>query len=195
MDLAKTVEEFISKHDQWHNELELLRSIIKKTELNESLKWGMPTYTIRNKNVVGIAGFKHHFGMWFFQGVFLSDPHKLLINAQEGKTKAMRQLRFDQIEQIDEGIIMSYLEEAIQNAKDGKEVKPEKKPLVIKGLLAQALSTDKTLNEAFNNFTPGKQKEFAEYISSAKREATQISRLEKCIPMIIKGIGLNDKYR
>ena len=195
MELAKSVEEFLNKTDQWSKELALLRSIILKTELRETLKWGMPTYTLGKKNVVGISGFKHHFGLWFFQGVFLSDPHKLLMNAQEGKTKAMRQLRFDNINQVDEGIILSYLEEAIQNSKDGKEVKPEKKALVIEGLLKEALSKDAALNEAFDRFTPGKKKEFAEYITSAKREATQISRLEKCIPMIIKGIGLNDKYR
>ena len=195
MEMAKSVDEFLNNNDNWRTELELLRSIIMKTELNETLKWGMPTYTLGKKNVVGISGFKHHFGLWFFQGVFLSDPQGLLINAQEGKTKAMRQVRFDNIDQINEGVILSYLEEAIQNTRDGKEMKPEKKALVIDGILKEALEKDNGLKEAFSRFTPGKQKEFVEYISSAKREATQVSRLEKSIPMILKGTGLNDKYR
>jgi len=89
-----SVEEYIEEGSKWTNELRELRRILLKTEFEETLKWSIPTYTINGKNVAGIAGFKDYFGIWFFNGVFLKDEEKVLINAQEGKTKAMRQWRF-----------------------------------------------------------------------------------------------------
>lgn len=119
----------------------------------------------------------------------------MLINAQEGKTRGMRQWRFDDVGQIDESLILQYLEEAIQNQKAGREIKPEKKALVIPDELKEALSADSTLTEAYDALTPGKRKEYAEYISEAKRLATKLSRLDKIKPMILSGKGLNDKYK
>jgi uncharacterized protein YdeI (YjbR/CyaY-like superfamily) len=186
----------MTKVDNWPEALSRLNEIISKTELVETKKWGMPVFTINGKNVVGYAGMKNHFGLWFYNGVFLSDPYGVLINAQEGKTKAMRQWRFESIDEIDEAKILEYLQEAIQNEKEGKSWKAEKgTEIEIPNLLDTKLKDDSKLKEAFESFTPFKQKEFIEYISEAKREATKISRLEKIIPMIQKGIGLNDKYR
>lgn len=191
----ETVEEFIESEKQWKEELIKLRKIINSTELEEAVKWGMPVYTVKGKNVVGIGAFKAYFGVWFYQGVFLKDKHKKLINAQEGKTKAMRQWRMESAGEIDEKILIEYLEEAIQNQKDGKEIKPEKKALVIPDELKRMLEERSDVNEAFEKFTPGKQKEFAEYISDAKQDATKQKRLEKIAPMILENVGLNDKYK
>ena len=192
---AKSVTDYIQNHPSWSSELSILREIIKKTELVETIKWGMPTYTINNKNVLGFSGFKEHFGIWFFQGVFLKDDQKLLINAQEGKTKGQRQMRFKKTQELDEGIILSYINEAIQNQKDGKVIKIEKKPLIVPPLLQDAFDQDTSLNNAFDQLGLSKKREFTEYIDSAKREETKIARMDKIIPLIIKGIGLNDKYR
>ncbi|WP_373399916.1 DUF1801 domain-containing protein [Algoriphagus halophilus] len=184
------------KNDQWKEALSLLNQIISKTELVETTKWGMPVFTLNDKNVVGYTGFKTHFGLWFYNGVFLSDPYQVLINAQEGKTKAMRQWRFESIEDIDEQKILEYLQEAIQNEKDGKSWKVEKSgEIEIPELLEGRLQADKTLKTSFERLTPFKQKEYIEYITEAKREATKMNRLEKIIPMILEGKGLNDKYR
>ncbi|WP_268035373.1 YdeI/OmpD-associated family protein [Algoriphagus sp. PAP.12] len=186
----------MKQEEKWNEALHRIHEIISKTELVETEKWGMPVFTINGKNVVGYAGMKNHFGLWFYNGVFLSDPYGVLINAQEGKTKAMRQWRFESIEEIDEAKILEYLHEAIQNEKEGKSWKAEKgAEMEIPEQLEEILQADSKLKEAFESFTPFKQKEFIEYISEAKREATKISRLEKIIPMIQKGIGLNDKYR
>ena len=195
MKRAKSVDEYLKSNNNWLKELQHLRSVILQTELVETIKWGMPTYTINGKNVVGMSGFKEHFGLWFFQGVFLKDPENKLLNAQEGITKAMRQMRFKNINEIDASIILSYLEEAIQNQKDGKVVKPERKSLVIPHLIKEALGADALLKEAFNQFSLSKKREFSEFIENAKREETKLSRVQKIIPMIIKGIGLNDKYK
>lgn len=195
MEMSKTVEEYLTKHPEYEKELSLLRKIILKTELVETVKWGIPTYTINNKNVVGIGAFKSYVGLWFFNGSFLKDTSNLLINAQEDKTKGMRQMRFSNVEEIDQKVIHAYLIEAIENQKQGKEIKPEKKPLLIPDELKEALSADSQLSEAFDGLTPGKRKEYAEYISDAKQAKTKLTRLEKITPMIRSGVGLNDRYK
>lgn len=195
MEMAKSVEEYIEKQVDYADALELLRELFCSTELQETVKWGMPTYTINGKNVVGFNAFKNHFGIWFFNGVFLSDPHNMLRNAQEGKTKGMRQLRFTCLEDIDKSIVLDYLLEAIENQKKGLEIKPEKKPLLIPEELEKIFNTNKELAAIFNSLTLTKKREFADYISSAKREETRQKRVEKIIPMILNNIGLNDKYR
>lgn len=190
------VDTYIQKKKGWEKELIFLRELIGKTELVETIKWGSPVYTIDGKNVLGMAAFKSYVGIWFFQGVFLSDPHRMLVNAQDGVTKALRQIRFQSIEEMDASILLEYFHEAIQNQKEGKELKPTKtKEILIPVELKSTLNANNLLNEAFNTLTPGKQKEYAEYIEKAKREATKISRLEKIIPMILSGIGLYDKYK
>lgn len=197
MEKIDSIEEYIEKQEKWTDALRLLRSIMISTELEETIKWSIPTYTINKKNVLGFAGFKNHFGIWFFNGVFLKDEHKLLQNAQEGKTKAMLQMRFTSIDQIDKNLVLSYVKEAIENQKAGKEIKPDrrKKETIIPPELQKVLDADASFKNAFNNITPGKQREYCEHIASAKREATKQSRLDKIKPMILEGIGLNDKYK
>lgn len=194
-----SAEEYIEKHDHFKDELTLLRNIILKTELEETIKWSSPVYILNGKNVIGLGAFKHHFGLWFFNGVFLKDEKKLLVNTQDGKTKALRQMRFENMDDIDNAAVLAYINEAIENQKLGKVLKPAKKTtkktLKIPVLLQQALDKDNKLQAAFGSFTAYKQKEFAEYIDSAKRETTKRSRLEKITPMILNGVGLNDKYR
>ena len=195
MEKNKTVEEYLSKRENWKEELITLREILLSTEMDETVKWGMPVYTINNKNVVGIGAFKNYFGLWFYQGSFLNDDSKVLINAQEGVTKGMRQWRFCSADEIDKKLILNYINEAIQNQKDGKEIKAEKKNLEIPQILNIAFDSDLELKAAFEGFTAGKQKEFANYISEAKQDSTKQKRLDKIKPMIISGVGLNDKYR
>ena len=195
MKQAKSVEEYIEKSSQ-QELLQALRTLCLITELEETIKWGMPVYTINNKNIIGIGAFKSYAGLWFFQGVFLEDKYEKLVNAQEGKTKAMRQWRFSSLDEIDEKMILSYLEEAIKNQKEGKEIKAErKKEIIIPPELSSALNEQRELSSAFKNLSYGKQREFADYISEAKRESTKQSRIEKIKPMIIAGTGLNDKYK
>lgn len=190
------VDAYLNKKTEWKEELTLLRSLLTKSELTEDFKWSVPTYTLNGKNVVGMAGFKNHVGLWFFQGVFLSDKHKLLINAQEDKTKGLRQLRFKSIDEMDLNVIQEYIEEAIQNQKDGKEIKIERtRKVSIPPLLKSALSENANLSKAFKGLSPGKQKDYAEHIATAKQDKTKLNRLEKITPMILEGVGLHDKYK
>ncbi|MGI9517579.1 MAG: YdeI/OmpD-associated family protein [Pirellulaceae bacterium] len=192
----KSVEAYIDGHDQWHDELIKLREIANSTELVETVKWGSPTYTINGKNVVGIGAFKSYVGLWFFQGALLDDTNEVLINCQDGKTKAMRQWRFGSGKEIKVRSIKSYIKEAIELAKQGREIKPERgKPVVMPPKLKSALKENKKAGAAFEKLSLGKRREYAEYIAEAKRDDTKVKRLAKIMPMIVAGQGLNDKYR
>jgi uncharacterized protein YdeI (YjbR/CyaY-like superfamily) len=196
MQSTKTVEGFIEKQTTWKEPLVKFREILLATELEESVKWGQPVYALDGKNVLGMGAFKSYVGIWFYQGVFMKDPQDVLINAQEGKTKALRQLRFSSLEEIDYALVQEYVNEAISNQKAGKELKADKKKLLkIPEELQNAFDNDSDLEALFAKFTPGRQREFADYISEAKREATRLDRVKKCVTMIRKGIGLNDKYK
>lgn len=183
------------KNNNWTAELILLKSIIAKTELAETTKWGGPVYVLNGKNVIGIGGFKSYFGIWFYNGVFLKDKKKVLVNAQEGVTKSLRQWRFNAIEEVNEKEVFAYILEAIENEKAGKVIRPTTKKAVRSSELQQELDNNVTLAEAFQQFSLAKQREFHEYIEEAKREPTKLLRIEKIKPMILENIGLNDKYK
>lgn len=181
--------------EKWEEELLLLKSIIDKTQLTETTKWGGPVYVYNKKNVVGIGGFKEYFTIWFFNGVFLKDKKKKLINAQEDVTKSLRQWRFTSKEEVNEKEILEYIAEAIENEKQGKIIKSSKKEAIVSELLEKEMTQNPVLKEAFEKFSPYKQYEFLEYIESAKQDKTKLSRIEKVLPMILANVGLNDKYR
>jgi uncharacterized protein YdeI (YjbR/CyaY-like superfamily) len=196
MKKVNSVDEYIEINSHFSEELTLLRQIITQTELEETLKWNAPVYELKGKNVLGLGAFKNHFGIWFFNGVFLKDKKNLLSSGQE-KTKGLRQMRFESIEDIDKAAVLAYALEAIQNQKLGKEIKPEKKgkSITIPKELKDTFKSNAPLRDAFNSLTPYKQREYAEYIDTAKRAETKQTRLEKITPMVLKGIGLNDKYK
>lgn len=185
------------KTPDWAQEIDCLKSVMAQTPLVETVKWGVPVYTLAGKNLVGIAGFKNFLSLWFYNGVFLKDPANVLYNAQDEKTKALRQWRFENLEQIrsHEETILAYVREAIANEEAGLSHKPVKKELVIPPALQSRLNDNPQLYEAFYNLTPGRQRDYADFISGAKREATQLSRLEKIEPLILAGVGLNDQYK
>jgi len=197
MKKVTSVEEYIENNEHFRDALYLLRDIINKTGLNEAVKWSAPVYDLDGKNVVGLGAFKNHFGIWFFNGIFLKDELNLLVNAQEGKTKALRQMRFESMNDINKDAVLTYVKEAIANQKAGKEIKPDrsKKKTVIPKELQTELNEDKALLSSFNDLSPSKQREYCEYIATAKREPTKLSRLEKIKPMILNGAGLHDKYK
>ena len=189
-------EAYRASKSQWEKELDKLRTILISFDLKECIKWNAPVYTYQGQNLIGLGAFKSYVGIWFFQGALLSDPDQVLFNAQEDKTKAMRQVRFDSQSGIPEDLIRNFIAETIQNHLDGKKVETRKAtPLVLHPLLEKAFQENPKLESAFNLITPYKQKEYCIHLAGAKREATQLKRLEKIIPLILAGKGFNDKYR
>lgn len=191
------VDTFIEE-SQWPKELEFLRGMLLDAGLEETIKWTMPTYMVNKKNLIVIAGFKKFVSIWFFQGVFLKDPLKVLVNASEGKTKAQRQWRFTSLREIKKNkkAIESYIYESIEHSDVGNEIKPRKKQhLATPKPLAEAFKADATFKAAFSRLSPAKKRAYKEYIAEAKREDTKLRRIKKILPMILDGQGLHDKYK
>ncbi len=180
----------------FREELSIIKAILDKTPLEIAIKWGGEVYQMNGKKVVSYGGFKNHFCLWFYDGVFLSDPLKVLINANEEKTKALRQWRFTSAEQINEAAILNYVDEAIKNLEQGITWKPQKsQELAIPDLLMEQFRANNHLELAFSKLSPYKRKEYIEHIQDAKQEKTKIARIEKALPLILAGKGLNDKYK
>ena len=196
MSKAETVDQYIEKHPAWSKELKELRNFMLSYNLEEGIKWGGPVYMLDGKNLFGLGAFKNHYAIWLFQGGLLEKNTSLLVNAQDGKTQAMRQIKFDRSFDLNLKELTGYIDETIALHKQGKKVAAAPpKEFKIAEDLKNRINKDDVLNKAFNNLTPGKQKEYSEYISQAKREETKLSRLEKIMPLILSGKGLNDKYK
>ena len=94
--------------------------------------------------------------------------------------------------------IRAYVKEAIELSRVAKKKSPQKRnvsTVEVPPELHVALRANKKAAAAFNSLTPGRQRDYAEYIATAKRPETKLKRLEKILPMITTGVGLNDKYR
>jgi len=141
-----------------------------------------------------MIGLKNYFALWFYKGVFLNDEAKVLVSADDN-TISLRQWRFTSKADINEELLLQYIYEAIEVEKAGLAVKSEKKAVVIPDLMQEELDTYPDLAEAFNKLTPGKQREYCEFIETAKQQKTKLSRMDKIRPMILAGNGLNDKYK
>ena len=194
----KSVEDFINTREKWQAEITRLREILVSMDLEEGIKWMFPCYTHNKKNVVGIGGFKSYFGLWFYEGASMTDSQGVLTNAQEGKTKDLRQWRMTTAKEIKVRSIRAYVKEAIELSRVAKKKSPQKRnvsTVEVPPELHVALRANKKAAAAFNSLTPGRQRDYAEYIATAKRPETKLKRLEKILPMITNGVGLNDKYR
>lgn len=192
----KSIPDWKRYHAQWEDAIEKIQQILHELPLDREFKWGSDVYTYQGKNVVSYGGFKNHFAIWFYNGVFLKDKDSVLITASGGKTKSLRQWRFQSADEIDTVKIKNYLQEAIQTVIDGKEIKPEKSVLhQPSGLLKETLTKDPSFQRAFDKLSPGKQKEYMEYIDNAKQDKTKTARIEKITSLIKEGKGLHDKYK
>lgn len=192
----KSVDHFMESLEQWKPEITRLREILSTTDLEETLKWSFPCYVYQGKNVAGLGGFKSYFGLWFFQGALMDDPDDVLINAQEGKTKGLRQWRMTNKKEIKVRQIKKYVKAAIAVVESGQEIKPDRsKPLVIHPLLETALAKNKKASASFDKMTLSCKREYANHINEAKKDETKVRRLAKIIPMIVAGGGLHDKYK
>ena len=182
------------KVHNWTEELKLLRSLILDCGLEEESKWGVPTYTYHANNVLILAAFKEYCSISFFKGALLSDEAKIL--EKPGKnTQAARLIKFTDIKEVTQlkSTIKSYIFEAIEIEKAGLEVKFEKNPEPIPEELQVKLDENPKLKSAFEALTPGRQRGYILFFSAPKQSKTRDSRIEKSIPKILKGKGMNDR--
>lgn len=179
----------------WSEEIATIESVFDQTELVPQIKWGTKVYCLGNAKIVAVGGFKHYIAIWFYKGVFLEDKHKVLINAQEGKTKLLRQWRLTSLDELDTTLLIQYINEAIEVERQGLTLEPEEVKLLESTHFNSYMANDQILAMAFKALAPYKQKEYIEHFEQAKQEKTKISRIEKVIPLIREGKGLNDKYK
>lgn len=187
------VETFLRKAKKWQEESYKLRTILAGFPLDEELKWGQPCYTFQGKNVVLIGGFKEYCALLFFKGALMADPHGILV--APGKTQAGRQLRFTGLRQIVamEPTVKDYIAKAIEVEKAGLKVKLKAhSAYTIPEELQRKLEAMPSLKAAFTALTPGRQRAYMFHISAPKLARTRESRVEKCMPRILDGKGLND---
>lgn len=188
------VDFFFDKAQQWKKEFEKLRTIALSTELTEDLKWGCPCYTYEGKNIFLIHGFKEYCALLFFKGALMKDPDHILIQ-QSKNVQAARQIRFTNVEQINDlkEILKAYMFEAVEIEESGAKVEMKKtKEFEMVEEFQYQLDQNPALQEAFKALTPGRQRAYLLHFSSAKQSKTREARIEKCIPQIMDGIGLND---
>ena len=191
--MATTVDQFIQNAKQWKAEMVQLRSILLSCNLEESIKWGQPCYSIQNKNIVIIAAFKSTIDLGFFNGVLLKDPKGLLVKPGEN-TQASRQLRFTSINEIIKlkSVIASYVKEALKNEVDGVKPILDKPEAIVVEELEAIFKKNAKLKKAFTALTPGRQRAYMIYFSGAKQSETRIARIEKHTAGILAGRGIND---
>jgi len=182
------------KVNHWSKELEALRKIVIKSVLDEELKWGMPCYTLNNKNILMISAFKEYACISFFKGVLLKDKEKLL-TAHGESSQSVRMIKFTNSKQIiqQSSIIKAYIEEAIEIENSGKKVEFKKNPEPIPEELIVEFNKDLKFKKAFHELTPGRQRGYIIYFSQPKNTQSKLNRIEKCRENILKGIGLNDR--
>ena len=188
------VDKFLARTKKWQEEFKKLRIIILGCKLTEELKWGVPCYTLQNKNVVLIHGFKEYCAILFFKGALLKDTKGILIRQTEN-VQASRQIRFKGVQEIIkmEKLLKAYINEAIGAEKAGLKVKLKStNEYKIPDEFQAKLDEIPELKTAFKALTPGRQRGYIFYFSAPKRADTRGSRVEQYIPKILYGKGLND---
>jgi len=188
------VDFYFNKAEKWREEIEQLRLIALDCGLTEELKWGCPCYTYRESNIVLIHVFKEYCAFLFFKGALLSDTHDILIQQSEN-VQAARQARFTHIEQItaQRAVLRAYIYEAIEVEKAGLKVNLKKtEDFAVADEFQSKLNTIPALKTAFEALTPGRQKAYLLHFSQPKQSSTREARVEKWMPQILNGKGLND---
>lgn len=188
------VDFFFDKAEKWQKAFEQLRTIVLDCGLTEELKWGCPCYTFEDSNVVLIHGFKEYCALLFFKGALLNDPSSILIQQTENVQSA-RQIRFTHVREIGkmERILKTYIYEAIEVERAGLKVTLKKTAdYTIPEEFQQKLNKSAALKKAFEALTPGRQRAYIFHFSQAKQSKTRQARVEKYIPQILNGKGLED---
>jgi uncharacterized protein YdeI (YjbR/CyaY-like superfamily) len=188
------VDFYFSKAQEWQKEIKKLRTIVLDCGLTEELKWGCPCYTFQKSNIVLIHVFKEYCALLFFKGVLLKDAHGILIQQTEN-VQVGRQIRFTGVREIEkmETILKAYIYEAIEVEKAGLQMDLKKTTeYKIPEEFQNKLDENPALKTAFKGLTPGRQRGYLLYFSAPKQSKTRESRIEKSIPQILDGKGLND---
>lgn len=181
------------KVHQWQNELKTLRNLLLQSDLQEVIKWGVPCYTYNQKNVVILAAFKNYVGLSFFKGKLINDTYHLF-HEQTENSQTSRTIKFTDLQEIIDNIpkIQEYIIQALEIEKSGKKIEKEKTEILFPDELLEKFKENPDFANAFLKLTPGRQKGYIIYFTQPKKLETRYQRIEKSIPKILEGKGLNE---
>jgi uncharacterized protein YdeI (YjbR/CyaY-like superfamily) len=188
------VDFFFDEGKKWQEELVLMRKIALECQLSEELKWGVPCYTFQKNNIVLIHAFKEYCAFLFFKGALLKDTDGILIQQSEN-VQAARQIRFTNLKEIVDlkNVLKTYIYQAIEIEKAGLKVELKKtSEFKVSEEFQKKLDVMPDLQIAFSALTPGRQRAYLLHFSQPKQSQTRETRVEKNIPNILEGKGLND---
>lgn len=187
------VDAFLNRLKAWRGEIQKLRSILLDCGLDEELKWGKPCYSFEGTNLAIIQPFKEHCSLMFFKGALLQDTRGLLRSQGENTQSAMR-LEFTSESQVTKTVVKAYVKQAIAVDKAGLKVDfKAKRELELPEELTQSFKLNRGFAKAFSSLTPGRQRAYVLHFTGAKQSLTRTARIEKCMPKILAGMGMNDR--
>jgi uncharacterized protein YdeI (YjbR/CyaY-like superfamily) len=192
--MSPKVDSFLKRQDKWRAVFDKLREIILDTGLSEDLKWGQPCYALDGKNVALMHGFKEYCAVLFHKGALLQDPEGILIQ-QTKNVQSARQIRFTSVKEVTklEKTLTAYVYEAIEIERAGLKVeKKTTEEYEVPEEFESKLAGSKKLKAAFAALTPGRQRSYLFHFSQPKLSKTRAARVEKHIPRILEGLGLDD---
>lgn len=196
MNTNPKVDAFIARAKTWRPEMEKLRALLLDAGLGEEVKWGKPCYTVAGKNALIIMPLKEHLALLVIKGALLSNKSGLLIKPGE-ETQSARQVRFTSVAEMEknEKALKAIIAEAIEVEKSGREVEFKKvEDHAVPAEFQQRLNELPALQTAYDALTPGRRRAYLMHFGQPKQPATRAARVEKCIPLILEGKGLNDDY-
>lgn len=188
------VDFYFDKAGTWQEAIRQLRMIVLDCELTEELKWGCPCYSFEGSNIVLIHVFKEYCALLFFKGALLKDSKNILIQ-QTKNVQAARQVRFTSSKEIVklEKTLKAYIHQAVAVEKAGLKVELKKTTAyTLPEEFQTKLNKLPKLKAAFDALTPGRQRAYLLHFSAPKQASTREARVEKYIPQILNGKGLND---
>jgi uncharacterized protein YdeI (YjbR/CyaY-like superfamily) len=178
----------------WNEELLVLRDIILNNDITEDRKWGVPCYTDNGKNIILLSALKDSATISFLKGGLINDAHDLLI-APGKNSQSARYMKFTSVQEIKKAkpIIMDYIKQALEIERAGKKVVFKKDDDPIPEELNATFKKQPELKTAFYALTPGRRRGYLLHFNQAKQSATRESRIQKCMPMILQGKGLQER--
>ena len=191
--MAADVDTYIVGSQMWPDEMTRLRSILLDSGLTEGIKWGKPCYSHEGSNIAIMQEMKDFLALMFFKGALLTDPAGVL-QEQGPNSRSARRIEFTSVDDVTRltDTLTAYIREAIVVEESGLEIGPAPE-LVLIDELRQRLDDDPALRSAFEELTPGRQREYNLYFAGAKQAATRAARVDKYVPMILDGKGLRDR--
>lgn len=196
------IDEYILKSADFAKPiLKHLRQVVHNAcpDVKETMKWSFPHFEYAGSILCSMASFKQHCAFGFWLGSLMSDPKKIM--SAVGEKTAMG--HFGQIKDVSDlpsdQVLIKYIKEAMTLNKKGVKARKEKpiqtKEIEIPSYFQEALKNNKKAFEAFNKFSPSHRKEYLEWITEAKTEATRDKRVARTLEWLTEGKPRHWKYK